>query len=201
MAIIWILASFLFLSSSFASVSLKVGDVLLQPLECWSCRLIEAEEETIYSHVGVVIQAIPEVVVAEAYGKVHAKTLDKFLEKTEKGQKVLVIRHRENKVVYQLQNSEFKKVFEEKFNNLKYDHFFLWDNVDENGNEKLYCSELVAKLYKLELNLDLPLKRMHFNQNRELWERFFRGQIPDNEWGNSPADLHRSEMFYEVGEL
>ena len=30
---------------------------------------------------------------------------------------------------------------------------------------------------------------------------YFRGNIPDNEWGNSPGDFERSDLFYQVGEL
>ena len=55
-----------FLSLNLGAFELKVGDVLLQPLSCWSCSLIEAQEKSIYSHMGVVIENDPEVLVAEA---------------------------------------------------------------------------------------------------------------------------------------
>jgi hypothetical protein len=95
----------------------------------------------------------------------------------------------------------FLKTFETEFQGAKYDHDFRWNNFDEQGNEKFYCSELVSKLFAQFLRLESPIKRMHFNANRENWMTYFRGNIPDHEWGNSPGDFERSELFYQVGEL
>jgi adenylate kinase family enzyme len=55
---------------------------LLQPLKCWACSLIEAEEETIYSHVGVVVATSPEVMVAEAFSMVRKLSLNEYNQKT-----------------------------------------------------------------------------------------------------------------------
>ncbi len=185
------------------ALELKVGDVLLQPLKCWACSLIEAEEETIYSHVGVVVATSPEVMVAEAFSKVRKLSLSEYNQKTEPGQKLMVLRFRRDDLVAEFQNSqsEFKKLFETSFEGALYDHDFRWNNFDEQGNEKLYCSELVSKLFQAFVGVELPIKRMHFEKNRESWMTYFRGNIPDQQWGNSPGDFHRSELFYEVGEL
>src|SRR5690606_32114870 len=77
-----------------ASRDLKVGDILLQPLDCWACTLIEEEENTIYSHLGVVISVSP-LRVAEAYRKVEDISLEEFLIKTQPGEKVLILRSKE----------------------------------------------------------------------------------------------------------
>ncbi len=188
----------LFLSSSWASVDLKVGDVLLQPLDCGSCDLIEAEEETIFSHVGLVLSVGPEIQVAEAYGKVKRLPLKTFMNRTEKGQRILVIRFKDQDLVEDLQLNahEFEDYFARFFEGKKYDAAFLWDD------ETLYCSELVSKLFQAFLRVEgLPLKRMHFVQNREAWFKYFRGKIPDGEWGNSPGDYERSDLFEKIGEL
>jgi hypothetical protein len=194
----------LFLSLSVkASVELKVGDIILQPLSCWACSLIEAEEETIFSHIGIVVKADEEILVAEAYGKVKAHPLEDFLKKTEKNQKNLILRFRNEKISKYLNDNKdvFLSIFYRDFNGLAYDKAFRWNNFSSDGNEKLYCSELVAKLLMSFLPIETPIKRMHFNQNREHWIKYFQGDVPDNQWGNSPADFHHSELFYEVGEL
>jgi uncharacterized protein YycO len=182
---------------------LKVGDVLLQPLKCWACSLIEAEEETIYSHIGVVIATAPEILVAEAFGTVKQVTLAEFDKKTEPGQKMMVLRFRSEELSQDIQTAaeDFSRIFREDFEGARYDHDFRWNNFDEIGREKFYCSELVAKLFQALMGLEMPIKRMHFVMNRESWTTYFRGNVPDNEWGNSPGDFHRSELFYEVGEL
>jgi hypothetical protein len=185
------------------ALELKVGDILLQPLDCWSCSLIEAQENSIYSHVGVVIRTTPSVEVAEALGKVRILSLNEFNARTEKGQRLLVKRLKNNLNISDLENKreEFLSYFKKEFENLKYDHDFLWDNLDENGFEKLYCSELISKLYLGFLGVEIPVKRMRFDVNREGWIRYFRRTPPDNEWGNSPGDLEKSELFYEVGKI
>ena len=182
---------------------MKVGDVLLQPLKCWACSLIEAEEETIYSHIGVVITTAPEILVAEAFGTVKQVSLAEFDQKTEPGQKMMVLRFRSSELSQDIQNAaeDFSRIFREDFEGAKYDHDFRWNNFDETGREKFYCSELVAKLFQALVRIETPIKRMHFVTNRESWMTYFKGNIPDNEWGNSPGDFHRSELFYEVGEL
>jgi hypothetical protein len=194
---------FLFFCFSAQATSLRVGDVLLQPLDCWACSLIEAEERTIYSHMGVVIQTTPQVMVAEAYGRVRQVDLEEFDRKTQRGQKLMVLRFRNNKLSRDFMDSEerLRELFVQEFLGAKYDGDFLWHNMDERGVEKHYCSELVSKLFKAFMGLETPIKRMHFNQNREQWMVYFKGNIPDNQWGNSPGDFERSEMFYKLGEL
>lgn len=182
---------------------LRPGDVLLQPLSCWACALIEAEEETIYSHVGVVLAVQPEVVVAEAFSKVRKQTLAEFNAKTERGQKILVIRFRNDRLVRDIEAeaAKFMQIFEEDFMGAYYDAEFRWNNFDQYGREKLYCSELVTKLFQALTGVETPVKRMHFQKNRDAWTTYFRGNVPDGQWGNSPGDFHRSDLFYEVGEL
>ncbi len=194
---------FLFISlTSWSSVDLKVGDVLLQPLDCWSCTLIEDEEQTIYSHIGIVV-AVNPVMVAEARGKVKMLSLAEFDSTTEKGQRISVLRFQNSKIVSELnsRSSEFLSLFRNEFEGLDYDKAFLWDNFDEKGQQKLYCSEMVAKLLQAFLGIDPIVKRMHFSRNRTMWERYFKGDVPVGKWGNAPADFERSEWFFEVGEL
>ncbi len=185
------------------ALELKVGDVLLQPLKCWACTLIEEEEDTIFSHVGVVIAVQPQVIVAEAFGNVRSLSFTDYDKKTEVGQKIKVLRFQREDLVEKIQNSsaEFLQLFQNDFEGAAYDHNFRWNNFDEQGVEKYYCSELVAKMFQAFAGVEIPLKRMHFDQNREGWMTFFKGDIPDHEWGVSPADFDRSELFHEVGEL
>ncbi len=182
---------------------LRPGDVLLQPLKCWACSLIEAEEDTIYSHIGVVLAVAPEILIGEAFGTVRKVSLKEFNSKTEPGQKLMVIRFRNDDLSEDIQNSAvaFNKVFDEEFLGAKYDHDFRWNNFDETGAEKFYCSELVSKLFQAFVGVETPIKRMHFQTNRDQWMTYFKGNIPDDQWGNSPGDFERSELFYQVGEL
>ena len=184
--------------SALAAPALVPGDVLLQPLQCWSCSLIEEEEVSIYSHVGIVISTTPTVRVAEALGKVQALPLETFIARTEPGQSIRVLRLRSSKLY---NASGLAEAFESDFNGMGYDHQFLWNNLDSSNQELLYCSELIAKLLERTWGVHIPLKRMHFDRNPELWRRFFKGPPPAGEWGLSPADLERSPLFKTIGDL
>ena len=185
------------------SFELKVGDVLLQPLDCWSCSLIEAQENSVYSHMGVIIETHPTVLVAEALGSVRIRDLSEFNARTSKRESVLVLRLQDRQGVDYLQDQKFafQKLFKSQFENLKYDQDFLWDNYDEKGNEKLYCSEMVTKLLNKFLGVQIPRKHMMFDINREQWILFFKGLPPDGHEGNSPATFEKSNLFFQVGYL
>ena len=141
--------------------------------------------------------------VAEARGKVRMLSLQEFNSTTEKGQKISVLRLQHPGAVEELQKKKtaFVALFKSEFESLKYDHDFLWDNFDTNGTQKLYCSELVAKLLQAFMGIDPIIKRMHFSKNPEQWAKYFKGPPPVGKWGNTPADYERSDLFYQVGEL
>lgn len=192
----------LLLSLNTLAVELKVGDILLQPLDCWSCSLIEDEEQSIYSHMGIVLSVDP-VMVADSLGKVRVQRFESFNSITEKGQKLGVLRFKNSKLVEEIQDRyvEMVHLFQSEFEGLEYDKAFLWDNFDSQGRQKLYCSEFVAKFLQAFIGMEPIVKRMHFSRNPEIWEKYFKGPAPVGKWGNSPADFERSHHFYFVGEL
>ena len=132
-------------------------------------------------------------------------TFDEFNKKTQKGQKLRHLRFKNPQVANYLsevtQTLRLLLVFKNNYEGLKYDEKFLWDNVDENGKEKIYCSELVAKILNDIMEWNYPIKRMHFSRNVSEWDRYFSGNTPRDEWGNSPADFERSSEFVHLGDL
>jgi hypothetical protein len=152
---------------------------------------------------GLVIQTRPTVKIAEALGNVRTLDLKEFAARTERNQRLSVRRFKDPKTVDYLQTNKRKllKLFETHYEGLQYDQEFLWDNVDENKKEKLYCSEMIAKIIEEFLEIEMPVKKMKYDRNRTLWRQYFRGNPPDGKWGNAPGDFEKSPLFYEVGEL
>lgn len=152
---------------------------------------------------GIVIETKPTIRVMDSLGKVKVESFDSFNGGTSKTRPIAVYRFRNPEIVEALENrkAELQTYYYENFDGLKYDHDFLWNNFDENGSEKLYCSEVVTKLLQGFLGLELPMKIMKFDKNRDEWIKYFRGLPPDGKWGNAPADFAKSELLYEVGEL
>ena len=199
------LLSILLCLLSFQSLAfeLKVGDILLQPRDCWSCSLIEAQEDSIYSHMAMVIEVGETVKVVDALGTVKISDFAVFDKGTQKDQNISVRRFVNERAVEFIQTNkeQFVQYYLSNFDGLKYDHDFIWNNFDENGNEKLYCSEMVTKMLSGFLRIELPMKRMKFDINRDQWIKYFQGNPPDGKWGNAPASFEKSDLFYEVGEL
>ncbi len=185
-------------NSAFAlsSRDLMTGDLLLQSLPCSLCALIEAEESSLYSHVGVMGTLFPGPQVFQAHGRVHRTSLGSFLRQTRPGSKVRILRPVFGSNTPMDLNERFTRLFE----GLSYDASFLWDNRDEKG-EKIYCSELVVKLLEPVLARPVRTKPMHFVADREAWIHHFKGYPPDGEPGVSPEDLIRSGSFIDLGDL
>ncbi len=178
---------------SAMGLELKAGDILLQPLHCRLCNLIEAETNSIYSHIGIVIDINDEVQVAEAFIKVRSVSLDEFMSKTQKRLKVKVVRPK-------FSTPNIKDLFFKKFNNLSYDSDFLWGNINEKG-EMIYCSELIYKLLTpYSYNVPEPAP-MRYDVNPTLWDKFFKGNTPRGKLGISPGMFDDEMFFDEIGEI
>ena len=178
-------------------MDLKVGDILLQDLNCWSCGLIEEQENSAYSHMGILIKKDNKFYIFEALGKVKLTPVDVFIKRTAKDGHLRVLRSKKN-----LSLDHLNKVMNKLLSlNLNYDHEFRWNNVDERG-ETLYCSELVYKVWlKLGLITSLKTKIMSFDVNPLLWDRFFKGDTPRGEIGISPEDFNQAKEFYWIKDI
>ena len=184
----------------------RTGDIILQPLSCFSCWLIEKEERGPFSHMGMIFVYKGQSYVFESLRGVDIVPLKAFLGRPTLKRDHVILRSKELNFYYQKKNHLFRKWeynllkdFLDNFYELPYDDEYLWFNSDEKGNEKLYCSEMVTKLLNPYLSKKIETKKMHFKYNREHWYRLFKGHIPDGQLGNSPMDFFRSDLFEEVG--
>ncbi len=182
------------------ALHLKSGDIILQPTSCYLCRLIEAEEKTKYSHMGILVLNGNTWNVLEAWGKVRMSTLEDFLSRKKENSQSLVIRANKQSLANPLNANKMNLRFNKQFNGLSYDSEFLWSNSNTDG-EKLYCSEFVAKFIQPYLAVKLLTKPMHYEVNREYWIKYFHGNPPDGAPGISPGDFERSPLFHNVGYL
>jgi hypothetical protein len=184
----------------------RTGDVILVPLYCASCRVIEDENQSRFSHSGVVIRnETGEIFVAEALGKVKLTKLSEFLSRVRPGQMAFLYRPIEFDVLLNYRPGEFKsieakmrRVFVRDYEGLGFDEKFSWTNRDSKGRELLYCSEFVAKFLNRFLRHDFMPRPMSFDRNYDFWTRYFGGQPPQGELGNSPGDFERSPFLNEV---
>lgn len=179
---------------------LKVGDVLLISLNCMQCRYIESETGAPFSHSGIVLEIQPVLKIGQALGTVHSIELNKFLKPITPKSKVVVVRSKEHKTNENF--VELNSLFNKHFLNLPFDSDYQWNNFDQQGREKIYCSELLLKLLNYILVDKLAPEILSYHKHYDYWFKVFKGNVPMNEWGNSPASFYRDSTHFEiVGQL
>ncbi|HAZ12584.1 MAG: hypothetical protein A2X86_11705 [Bdellovibrionales bacterium GWA2_49_15] len=185
-------------------LEVRTGDVILVSLNCSVCPLIENETDSPYSHSGVVVQKESGViVVAQALGRgVHHVLLDQFLSAVRPEGVAHIFRARELDELYRTNPEGFKnfeqdlwKNYQEQFLGLPFDPYFLWENSDATGRERLYCSEFVAKLLNHSLRRNMRPVPMDFSRNAAAWARLFHGAVPQGKPGLAPADFSKNRLF------
>lgn len=202
--IIWSLLPFF---PARAQVDLRVGDILLLELPCYSCQRIAQETRSRFSHSGLILQnEHGELVVAESLNTVRVVGLQSFVNRSTKGATVKLMRTdewQESDTENSNQSREKKmwSVFQNQYNGLLFDHSFLWNQRDQWGREMLYCSEFIAKFLNHFVARPLLPTPMDFSLHWDFWVKYFKGAPPQGELGNSPASFETSPGWFEVGEF
>ena len=170
------------------------GDIILQTSQSQQSQFIQIATQSPYSHVGIVYIKDGSPMVYEANGKTQLTPLNTFIDRGYKDQ-YTVARLKTELTDAQLMNM---KVAGEKYQNTTYDIYFEWTD------SKMYCSELVWKIYEqgagIELiepkefqdyNIDDPTVAYHINKR---WGSRFNPK----EKVVAPSDLLLSDQLMIV---
>lgn len=185
---------------------LHAGDVLLISFNCYECRVIESETDSLFSHSGVVVMnETHELRIGQSLGFVALYPLDQFLKNKTPGTSVWVYRPKEFSNLTSTESAELEKkmlsTFRSDFAGAPFDEKYLWDNFDAKGRELLYCSEFIAKF--LDRFLDTPTipYPLSYKKNEAYWKQYFKGIVPEGVLGNSPVSFSRDDRFSFVGKF
>lgn len=138
----------LFFSYSIFAFDFKEGDILFQETGSEQGKAIKLATKSRYTHVGIVLSYNDELMILEAVGPVKKTAIKDFIKRGKNY----------HYVVKRLKNSESRLTLEkiaglkesgEKFLGLPYDIYFGWKN------DKIYCTELVWKMYKEVLGIEI----------------------------------------------
>jgi len=178
------------------NLKLKNGDIVFQDSPSSQSKAIKLATHSNYSHVGIVYNNNGVSYVYEAIGPVISTPLDVWLNKGVKGHYVVKRLKDEsllNSVVLKNMQSVAKS-----FENKPYDALFGW------SDKRIYCSELVWKIYKRGANLELgKLKKLkefdlsHPVVKRLLTKRYGKN-IPLNEKVIDPQGVFDSDLLTTV---
>lgn len=175
---------------------IKEGDVVFQDMAGEFGEAIKLATHSKYSHCGMVLKKDGKLFVYEAVGPVKYTPLKEWIKQGAKKQ--FKVKRPGKTVVINTSIVEKMKKNAEKYTGKAYDHVFGW------SDEKIYCSELVWKMYKDALGIELsaPKKLKEFDLThpavKKQLEMRYGKNIPYDESVVAPQDLLDSKLLKDV---
>ena len=175
----------------------KEGDIIFQTSTSSQSEAIQRATHSQYSHMGVLVRDGSGLYVLEAVQPVKLTPISKWIERG-KSHHFVVKRLRDAKrTLTEVALSRFREVGK-KYLGKNYDPYFEW------SDDRLYCSELVWKIYKHAFGIELGnLQRgsdFDFSDpvvKAKMRERFPKG-FPPGEIVISPEQMLRSSVLETV---
>jgi hypothetical protein len=172
----------------------QVGDIVFQTTTSTQSVAVQQATRSPWSHVGLVLFQGGQPVVLEAVQPVKYTPLKRWLDSGQGGRHVIQRLNRPLTVAEQAALHQRAKAYVGK----PYDLTFEW------SDDRIYCSELVWKLYRDALGIELaPLARLkNFDLTTsavraKLKERY-GDQVPLDEPVIAPVAIHESRLLRVV---
>lgn len=176
---------------------IREGDIVFQVTSSSQCKAIQLATKSKYSHCGIVYKNKGKLYVFEAVQPVKLTPIDNWIARGKEGHYVIK-RLKNASDVLTPENLVKMKNEGEKMLGKDYDLTFEW------SDDRIYCSELVWKIYKRALNIEVgklqQLKDFDLTSKEvrdKLTERY-GANIPLYEKVVSPADIFDSELLREI---
>jgi hypothetical protein len=168
---------------------LRNGDLIFQTSRSGQSHAIQIATRSPWSHCGIVYVKDGEHFVFEASNKVKLSPLRKFVRKGD-GRMFEIKRLRSADSLLTPANLGRLKAEGKRFDGLPYDGFFGW------GDDRIYCSELIYKMYRNALGVEIGVTRKlkdfdlsHPVVKATLFKRY-GAAIPFEEVVIAPSDMH-----------
>ena len=193
-------ATFAFgLTACNAPFELQPGDVVFQCSQSGQSEPIQLATNSPYSHVGMVHYMEGKPYVFEASRKVRMTPYQTWVDNG-KGAHVVVKRLKDPSPLREVETMQAMHAAGEPMLGREYDRLFQW------GDQTLYCSELVWKVYKRGAGIELcpPSSVQDLALDSPQVQRLIQNRYPnpdDVPWTETmvtPADLFDSPLLEEV---
>ncbi len=175
------------------------GDIVFHISNSEQSEAIQLATKSEYSHCGLIYKKENDFFVVEAIQPVCLTPLDDWIARGEKGHYVV----KRLKNAHQILTPDILKKMKmegEKFIGKNYDFNFNWND------DKIYCSELVWKIYKRATGIEIgKLEKLGDfdltnNNVKTILEKRYGKNIPINEIVISPASIFICSLLYTVNE-
>jgi uncharacterized protein YycO len=186
-------------SKSIDSKQFQNGDIIFQTSKSSQSKAIQLATNSKYSHMGIIYETDGQYYVYEAVQPVKLTKLNEWINRGENSHYV-VKRLKDSE--RQLTNENLKKMkdFGERFKGKNYDIYFEW------SDDKIYCSELVWKIYKETLDIEIgnlqELREFDLTNDivRNKMKERYGDKIPMDEKVISPATMFESDRLITIRE-
>lgn len=175
---------------------LKDGDIIFQTSKSAQSKAIQLATKSKYSHMGIIFFRNGKPFVLEAVEPVKYTPLKAFIDKGNGGH--YIVKRLKNEANLKAEDIESMRETGESFLGKHYDLYFEW------SDERIYCSELVWKIYNRALGINIGnLSELgSFNLSSKevkakLKERYGEN-IPVGEKVISPAEMFNSVLLKKV---
>lgn len=175
------------------------GDIIFQTSKSSQSKAIQLATNSKYSHMGIIYEEDGQYYVYEAVQPVTLTKLNDWIERGENSHYV-VKRLKDSDKLLTNENLKKMKDFGEKFKGKNYDIYFEW------SDDKVYCSELVWKIYKEALNIEIgdlqELREFDLTNDivKDKMRERYGDKIPLNEKVISPASMFDSDKLLTIRE-
>ena len=180
-------------------LNLKDGDIIFQSSQSGQSLAVQLATKSKYSHVGLIYMIEGKSFVYEAVQPVKITPFNEWIKHGD-GNHYVVKRLKNADKVLTEETLQKMKADGEKYLNKNYDLYFGW------SDERIYCSELVWKMYQTATGIELgklqQLKEFDLTHpvvKQKLKERY-GNNIPYDEKVISPAAIFESEELVLVVE-
>ncbi len=176
---------------------LKNGDLIFQTSQSSQSQAIQLATKSKYSHCGIIYQEGEKYFVFEAIQPVKYTPLEQWIARGKAG-KYVVKRLKNAAQVLTPEVLRKMKAVGDGFKGKNYDLTFEW------SDDKIYCSELIWKVYQRATGLEIGKldKLSNFDLSAEAVKKKMKerygDRIPLNETVISPAAVFESELLITV---
>ena len=182
-----------------ADFPLKEGDLVFQSFRSDQTEAVELATSSPYAHIGMILWHDNRLMVYEAFGSVKFTAVDSWI-KRDQGRHFVVRRLKNANGILTTENLAKLESVALTFDGRLFDFDLNW------SDERIYCSELIWKIYDRALKIDIgslrELKDFDLSSpevQNKLKERFPRG-APLDETVISPQDIFQSPLLTTVYE-
>jgi uncharacterized protein YycO len=176
---------------------IRNGDLIFQTSLSGQSIAIQVATHSKYSHCGLIYKDGNDIFVFEAVQPVKRTPLDKWIARGENGKFVIKRLKNAEQVLTPATLQKMKRVGEE-FTGKNYDLTFEW------SDNKMYCSELIWKVYQRATGLEIGKlqKLSDFDLTNEVVKKKmterYGDKIPMNEIVISPSSIFDSELLTTI---